>query len=208
MLLSGVNVHVGVSKPHQNTFARVVGQGQWQVSVDATAITGSIDTAVGAAPWTMSIEAFNPDGSPKYTSANPQDFGDGNGDFPNDELDIAWTDFNGNNNVNTSEVRGIINGSNVVTATFAFDQYLGQHNQGNHTALYGDVDQYLSGHDVPVPIVGPPHQPGNTAVRRPVRPHGWLLPRLGDVPRHQRPGWQLQDDHRLLPPERVSAVAR
>ena len=42
-----------------------------------------------------------------------------------------------------------------MTATFEFDQYLGQHNQGNHTALYGDVDQYLAGKDVPIPIVGP-----------------------------------------------------
>ena len=97
----------------------------------------------------MNIDAFNPNGSPKYTSGNPQDFGETNGDYPTSALDIAWTDFNGFNNVNTSEVRDIINGTNVVTATFEFDQYLGQHNQGNHNALYGDVDQYLSGKDVP-----------------------------------------------------------
>ncbi len=57
--------------------------------------------------------------------------------------------------MNTSEVRGIIDGSNVVIATFDFEQYLGQHNQGNHTALYGDVDQHLAGKIVPIPIVGP-----------------------------------------------------
>jgi Flp pilus assembly protein TadG len=155
LLSAGAQVQVDIRAPHNNTFARVIpGQEQWDVSVTATALTGTIDTAFGAAPWTMSIDAFV-NGVPKYTSSNPQNFGEGNGDYPNSELDIAWTDYNGNNNVNTAEVRGIINGSNVITATFDFEQYLGQHNQGNHTALYGDVDQYLSDHDVPVPIVGP-----------------------------------------------------
>jgi Flp pilus assembly protein TadG len=155
LLQSGARVTVSITAPHPNTFARVMGQNSWDVSVTAAAISGSVDTAVGAAPWTMSVAAFNSDGSPKYTSANPQDFGDGNGDVPNGALDIAWTDFNGANNVNTAEVRAIINGSNVITATFVFDQYLGQHNNGNHTALFGDVQQYLAGKNVPVPIVGP-----------------------------------------------------
>jgi hypothetical protein len=35
------------------------------------------------------------------------------------------------------------------------DQYVGQHTEGNHTELYGDVNDYLAGHDVPIPIVGP-----------------------------------------------------
>ncbi len=48
----------------------------------------------------------------------------------------------------------IIDGSNVVTATFDFEQYLGQHNQGNHTALFGDVNAHLAGKLVPIPIVG------------------------------------------------------
>lgn len=156
ILQSGAQVTVSITAPHANSFARVYGQNSWNVSVTASAISGSVDTAIGAAPWTMSIGAFNADGSPKYTSSNPQDFGEGNGsDYPLSALDISWTDFNGGNNVNTSEVAGIIDGSNVVTATFAFDQYLGQHNQGTHNALYGDVDQSLAGHDVPVPIVGP-----------------------------------------------------
>jgi hypothetical protein len=52
-------------------------------------------------------------------------------------------------------VSSIINGTNVVTATFITGEYLGQHNQGNHTTLYGDVNQYLAGDTLPVPIVGP-----------------------------------------------------
>jgi hypothetical protein len=154
LLQSGARVAVSLTAPHPNTFARIFGMDSWDVSVAAAAITGTVDTATGAAPWTMSINAFNPDGTAKYDSSNPQDFGESNGDYPTSALDIAWTDFNGSNNVNSHEVRDIITGANVVTATFAFGQYLGQHNQGNHTTLYGDVDQYLSGDTIPVPVVG------------------------------------------------------
>ena len=132
----------------------------------------------------MNIDAFNPDGSPKYTSSNPQAFGEANGDYPTSAPDIAWTDFNGNNNVNTNEVSGIIDGSNVVTATFDFEQYIGQHNQGNHTALYGDVISTSPARPCPIPIVGP----GSPNARLPSRRTGRLLQGLGDVPRHQRPG--------------------
>jgi Flp pilus assembly protein TadG len=162
LLSAGVSVNVGVSAPHDNTFARIIpGQGQWTVSTEATAITGSIDTANGAAPWTMHIDAF-PNGTVLYGPSNPQDFGESNGDYPTGPLDIAWTDYNGFNNVNTSEVRAIIDGSNVINATFDWDQYLGQHNQGNHTALYGEVNTHLAGKNVPIPIVGPPTAPNTT----------------------------------------------
>jgi hypothetical protein len=155
LLSAGAEVRVDITDAHNNTFSRIVGQNQWSVSVTAAAKAGTIDTAGGAAPWIMSINAFNADGTPKYGPGNPQNFGETNGDYPTSELDIAWTDYNGSDNVNTSEVSGIIDGINVVTATIQFDQYIGQHNQGNHTALYGDVNQYLAGQDVPIPIVGP-----------------------------------------------------
>ncbi len=155
LLQSGAHVHVSITAPHANTFSRVYGANSWDVSVEAAAITGTIDTAVGAAPWTMSILAFNADGSPKYHKDNPHDFGETNGDYPSSETDIAWTDFNGNNNANSNEIRTIIDGSNVVTATFNAGQYLGQHNDGNHTTLFQDVDQHRVGETLPVPIVGP-----------------------------------------------------
>jgi Flp pilus assembly protein TadG len=176
LLSSGVSVRVSVSAPHVNTFSRVIGFDQWTVSTEATAITGSIDTAVGAAPWTMSIDAFDPDGTPKYDDPNnPTTFGESNGsDYPLSALDFSWTDFNGSNNVNSNEVRNIISGANVVTATFTFGQYLGQHNQGSHTTLYGDVQQYLAGKNVPIPIVGPPDPPATecTAPSPPGHPDG------------------------------------
>jgi hypothetical protein len=177
LVSSGATVKVDVTKPHTNAFARVMGFNSWPVTVTATAVAGTVDTAVGAAPWIMNINAFNPNGSPKYTSSNPQSFGEANGDYPISALDLAWTDFNGNNNVNTSEVSGIIDGSNVVTSTVDYEQYIGQHNQGNHTALYSDVNTYLAGKVVPVPIVGP----GSPNCAAPQQAHqdgcykGWAL---------------------------------
>jgi Flp pilus assembly protein TadG len=154
LLSTGARVKVDVAKPHANNFARIVGMNTWDVGVTATAEAGTIDTAIGSAPWTMSIKAFK-DGAPLFTSKNPQDFGEGNGDYPISAIDSSWTDFNGNNNVNSSEVSNIISGSAVVISTFGFGQYLGQHNEGFHATLFGDVNQYLAGEDVPVPIVGP-----------------------------------------------------
>ena len=89
--------------------------------------------------------------------------------MPNSPLDIAWTNY-GTGNVSTSDVRAIIDGSTTINKTLAFGEYIGQHNNGNHTALYGDVDTYLSGKDVPV------------ADRRRER----QLRGLVDVPRDQR----------------------
>jgi hypothetical protein len=155
LVSAGATVRVDVTKPHQNAFARVMGFGSWPVTVTATAVAGTIDTAVGAAPWIMNVDAFNPDGSPRYTSTNPLSFGEANGDYPISGTDLAWTDFNGNDNVNTREVGNIITGATIVTSTVDYEQYIGQHNQGNHTALYTDVNTYLAGKTVPVPIVGP-----------------------------------------------------
>ncbi len=162
LLQSGAAVGVNITGVHVNSFARVLGATEWDVSVTATAEAGTVDTGVGAGPWTMSIEAFHPNGKPKYTKDNPAAFGEINGDFPVSELDLSWTDYNGANNVNTVEVGSIINGTNVITATFQFGEYLGQHNQGNHSALYQDVDTLLRDAIVPIPIVGPPVAPATT----------------------------------------------
>ncbi len=63
---------------------------------------------------------------------------------------------NGSCEVITSVIKAFCEkGDNIITATIGFEQYIGQHNQGNHTALYGDVNSYLAGKDVPIPIVGP-----------------------------------------------------
>ena len=111
---------------------------------------GFPDTAYGASPFIFAASAFQDDGTPLYQTAT--DFGEGNGDVPNGPLDFAWTNY-GTGNVSTSDVRDIIQGNTVIDKTIQFGEYIGQHNNGNHTALYSDVDTYLSGLDVPAPVV-------------------------------------------------------
>lgn len=162
---SGGAIKVDLTAAHQNSFARIVpGQESWDVSVTASAWAGIIDTGVGAAPWTMHIDAFNADGTPKYTKSNPQNFGTQCGDYPIDGLDMSWTDFNGDDNVNSAEVKHILDGTNVVTSTIGFEQYIGQHNQGCHTTLWSDTDQHLAGKNVPVPILGDPVAPNTKCI--------------------------------------------
>ena len=52
-----------------------------------------------AGPFIFSIGAFNDDGTPKYQTST--DFGEGNGDVPISDQDMAWTNY-GTGNVNTS----------------------------------------------------------------------------------------------------------
>ena len=147
---NGIALRVGISAQHRNTMAAVLGMPTWTVSATGTALAGFPDTAQGASPFIFSVSAFQNDGTPLYQT--PTDFGDGNGDVPGDQLDFAWTNF-GTGNVNTSEVSQIISGDLVINKTLAFGEYIGQHNNGNHTALFSDVDTYLSGLDVPAAIV-------------------------------------------------------
>ena len=67
-------------------------------------------------------------------------------------LDFAWTNY-GTGNVDTNEVANIIDGDLTINKTLQFGEYIGQHNNGNHTALFTDVDNHLAGTEFPVPIV-------------------------------------------------------
>jgi Flp pilus assembly protein TadG len=147
---NGVKVVVSVASAHRNSFLAALGMPTWPVTTSATALAGFPDTAAGAGPFIFSIDAFADDGTPKYQTAT--NFGEGNGDVPTSQLDFAWTNF-GTGNVNTNGVRAIIDGSSVINKTLAFGEYIGQHNNGNHTALYSDVDAYLSGKEMPVAVV-------------------------------------------------------
>jgi Flp pilus assembly protein TadG len=147
---NGIAVTVKVDSPHRNGMAALLGQPSWMVTTTATSLTGFPDTAFGASPFIFPASAFQTDGTPLYQTAT--DFGEGNGDVPVSQKDFAWTNY-GTGNVSTSDVRAIIDGSTTINKTLAFGEYIGQHNNGNHTALYGDVDTYLSGKDVPAAIV-------------------------------------------------------
>jgi len=153
---NGARVQVDITAPHPNTFTRVIpGQESWQVSTTATAKTGIPDSVEGAAPFIFSIRAFETGGEPLAQYGNPAspfDFGETNGDVPTGPSDLAWTNY-GTGNLNSSEVRNIIEGDLVINKTIQFGEYIGQHNNGNHTTLYSSVNSYLSGTDVPIPVV-------------------------------------------------------
>ncbi|MEJ7803379.1 MAG: TadE/TadG family type IV pilus assembly protein [Thermomicrobiales bacterium] len=153
---NGAEVTVVVKAPHENTFGSIVGLSTMNVATSATALSGFPDTAVGAGPMIFSVDAFDPDGKPKALYGNPNApfaFGETNGDVPEGPGDLAWTNYGTVNNLNTSDVRDIIRGDVVITKTLDFGEYIGQKNNGNHTALYGEVNTYLSGTKIPVPIV-------------------------------------------------------
>ena len=154
-LTNGAKVTVSIGARHANVFTPIVGIQGWDVATSASALAGLPDSAAGAAPFVGSIDVFDNNGNPQPQFAdpsNPYGFGDGNGDAPNDAGDTSWTNY-GIGNVNTSQVDDIIQGSVVINRTFGYGDYIGQQNNGNHNALYSDVDTYLSGKDLPVPIV-------------------------------------------------------
>jgi Flp pilus assembly protein TadG len=157
-LTQGARVTVGITALHGNYFLGAVGMPTWQVSTTATALTGFPDTAAGASPFIGSVNAFDNNGNPlpQYSDpSNPFPFGEGNGDIPNNGGDIAWTNY-GTGNVQSSEVDAIIKGTLVIDKTLEFGDtliYIGQQNMGYHNFLFDDVNTYLSGKTMPVPIV-------------------------------------------------------
>ena len=120
------------------------------VTTSATALAGFPDTRPGlrrsSSRSVRSTTTGRPSTRRRPTSAR------GTATCLTSELDIAWTN-SGTGNVNTSEVSEHHLGAEVVNKTLDYGEYIGQHNNGNHTALYGDVDTYLSGKDMPVAIV-------------------------------------------------------
>lgn len=152
----GETVQVDIGAPHRNAFASIVGMPTWGVSTTATAITGPGGSADGSAPVMFNVDVFNNGVMPTgiYADpAHPYTFGDGNGDYPNDPGDIAWTDFSQPANVDSNVVRQIINGSDVNNRDFSYGQYIGQQNNGNHSTEFGAMEQYRAGQDVVAPVV-------------------------------------------------------
>jgi hypothetical protein len=147
---NGIAATVKVDSPHRNGMAALLGQPTWIVTTTATSLAGFPDSAYGASPFIFPATAFQTDGTPLYQT--PTDFGETNGDVPTSQTDFAWTNY-GTGNLSTTDVDSIIKGTTTINKTLAFGEYIGQHNNGNHTALYSDVDSYLAGTDVPAAIV-------------------------------------------------------
>jgi hypothetical protein len=152
----GETVQVDIGAQHHNAFGAIVAMPTWGVSTTATAITGPSGGADGQAPIMFNVGVYGNGVQPTGIYADPAHpfvFGDGNGDYPNDPGDIAWTDFGQPANVNSSVVRNLIDGSDVADREFAYGDYIGQQNQGNHSTEFGMVDQYDSGQNLVVAIV-------------------------------------------------------
>jgi hypothetical protein len=147
---NGVESTVTINAPHANTFLGAIGMASWPVTTEASSLAGFPDSANGVGPFIFSIGAFQDDGTPKYQTET--NFGETNGDIPTSQLDFAWTNY-GTGNVNTSVVSDIISGAVSIDQELDYGQYIGQYNNGNHTALFNDVDTYLRGIDMPVSVV-------------------------------------------------------
>lgn len=159
-------VQVDITAPHSNYFAGVVGQGTWDVSVTATALTGIPTKFQGVAPFVLSQEVFDPvTGLPFEVFTDPVDFtktqGQGS-DVPLTSLNVAWTNL-GTGNVSSDDVKNALDGSVPINPDLLLNQYVGQNNNGVHNSLFDtnsssqpSVNTTLAGLDVAVPIVGPP----------------------------------------------------
>jgi Flp pilus assembly protein TadG len=153
-------VKVGLSVPHRNHFAGIIGMPTWGVSVDATSeTTGEPNTATGVLPLIFNEEAFNDlvctagqTGCPDQVFNEP---GTGNEDVPQDATQFNWTIFciaNGNPcNANSNGVRELIDGLGGET-TVRLTNDIGPLNAGSHTTLYDALVQHIGGL-FPVPIV-------------------------------------------------------
>ena len=152
---NGAEAQVDISAPHRNNFASVVGMANWAVATTAMAQSGYPDSANGAGPIIFSIDAFGPNGTPLAAYGdpnNPFDFGETNGDIPSSAGDIAWTNY-GVGNLDSDGVSDIIVGTTVINKTIDFGEYIGQINNGNHSTLFGEMNDDMSGTNIPVPVV-------------------------------------------------------
>lgn len=147
---NGIAIEVTIDAVHRNSVLSVVGMSTWGVSTRATALAGFPDSAAAVSPFIFAASAFQDDGTPRFQT--PTDFGEGNGDIPNGPQDIAWTNY-GTGNVNTNDVRDMIQGDLTIDKTIQFGEYIGQENQGNHTDLFEAVDDYMTGKDYPAAVV-------------------------------------------------------
>ncbi len=155
------SVTVNITQAHPNSFSSLIGMNSWNVSVSATAVAGAVTGSRGSGPFIFSNKNFLDNGQvdPRFglsgCGAGGCAFGTVNGDAPvtymDGSQDLAWTNF-GTGNVDTNQVGDIISGQLVVDNDIALFDYIGQHNNGFHNALFQDVNQYLAGKDVLVPI--------------------------------------------------------
>jgi len=149
-------VKVDLGKPHQNSFAGVMGMSSWGVATTATAETGAPNAATGAAPIIFNTSAVS---AASTGPTHEQPFGEpgtGNVSVPQTPTTFNWTVYctaNGNAcNGNTNTVDGLINGSGRNT-TVTLGELIGPLNAGSHTALFSDLANLVNQPPITVAIV-------------------------------------------------------
>jgi hypothetical protein len=151
-------VEVKITKEHPNSFARIIGQTEWDVAGRGVAV-GGIANAVsnGISPIMFNVDAVQAgDRGNNKQYCNPQSNRcDPNNTWPLGETQFNWTTFcvtGGNCNVNSADAKNIIDGGGF-QITVALDMYLGPHNHGQHTSVcHALMDFYPNGGDLPVAI--------------------------------------------------------
>ena len=154
---------VDLTASHRNSFAAVMGFASWPVSVTATVDVGIPDGTNAGGPFIFNQAIFSDPGGiplPQYSDPNhPFVFGDGNGPIPNGPSDMAWTCYGTCGNLDSNTVRSMVDGTSPVSTSldptddFNDLPYIGQYNSGNHATLFGEIQDYLAGDNVDVPIV-------------------------------------------------------
>lgn len=156
----GVQVTVGITAPHQNAFAGVVGMPTWDVSATATSKTGWPDTATAPGPFIVSQKAFDERG--KATSCTDKDhqcdLEHPVGDTPTEATEFAWTDFSYDKkcedagNVNDNNLQSYLDSSATFEVSLAFGCYIAQHNDGVMNNIVARL-QALAPITFPIPVV-------------------------------------------------------
>lgn len=149
-------VEVVINRPHQNSFAGVVGLNTFEVAARGVAV-GGIANAVsnGVSPIMFNYKGVKAGGPGKdYCDPSPSKCAP-NSSWPLLAGQFAWTTYcieQANCNVSSAVAKGIINGGNFQLQVY-LGMYLGPHNNGQKTAVcHALLDKYPNGADLPVAI--------------------------------------------------------
>lgn len=134
---------VRVHRPHRNNFAGLLGQPVWNVSANATAVTGIPNAAIGAMPLIFNEKAFY-DNYTSKSKAPGEEFSEppsGNSDIPTDGTSFNWTVYctgGGSDgcNADSRTVEDLINQYGDLKTVKVGDN-INPLNAGSHASLYG-----------------------------------------------------------------------
>ena len=150
-------IEVLVDRPHQNSFASVVGMNQFGVTARGVSVGGIANgVSNGLSPIMFNYRAVTDHGpnANVYCDPNPAKC-DPNSAWPINSEQFAWTTFcvkGGNCNVDAATAKGIINGGEFQVEVY-LGMDLGPHNHGDMTSVcHALLDMYPSGADIPVAI--------------------------------------------------------